>query len=357
MPKYFFTALILLITTGLYSQGDNSTYFHKPFAIYKSPGQVIIAGALNNYVYLDYFGKDVQKEGCADPHSKPECLVYQLFKDMKNKDVAGLSQLYDSSFVQKDFDGNRMADKLKGYTDIKFLSKFRSGDFTVVRYNFISAQHQYPYFAALKRTANKYFLTADINLSDPFTVIGSFSPYNLFNKTEESVNTGNLTAFYFVNKENKILFTNDLPNEDYSALYLGFEFYNHNNLSTELDFIRQLQSAAHSGDSAKMKSMLSAEDLPLLKDPYYSNYYDFEILKIFGNYSQISLLAGLATNEGKVLYFKYSDSAQSSNIASILIKQSNGRNYLSLRCTNRAITSILQNVYIREAIYDYFKSK
>jgi hypothetical protein len=357
MTKYIYTALLLFINSCLFSQSDNDIFYHKPFSIYKPLGQVVISGALNNYVYSDYYGKDVKKQGYTDPHAKPEYLIYELFKDMKNKDIAGIRNLYDSSFTGKEADANGMAALLKDYTDIKYLSKFKSGNAMIIRYDFVSPQKQYAFFAALRRIDNKYYLTQDINVSDPFNVIGSFSPYNLFERTEESVRTGNMTAFYFINRDNKVFVTNDLPNEDYAAVYLAFEFYNSSSSAPEIDLLKQLQGAAQSDDSIKMKGLLTNTDWPLLSDPYFGNYYYFDIQKIFKNYPIIEPLAGIKTTEGKVLYFKYSASGQSANIASIIVKQSEGRNYLTLRIADDNINNILQNVYIQEAIYDYFKSR
>jgi hypothetical protein len=356
MPKFILTAIILLTTIRIYSQPSNEKYFYKPFPISKSSVQAIIAGDLNTFVYFYYFGKDVKKEGYRDPHSKAEYLVFELFKDMKNGDIAGISKLYDSSFNKKDFDVTRMTNMLKKYDDIKYMSKFNSGDVVIVRYNFVSSSNQYAFFAVIRKIKESYYLTTNINVSEPFNVIGSFSPYNLFEKTDDSVNTNKMTAFYFVKNENKVFFSNDLPKQEYTAVYLAFEFYDSSITSPEISFVRQLQKAARSSDSTEMKNQITNDQLTLLARSYFSNYYN-EIKKIFWNYSIISPLAAIKTNDGKILYFKYSDVGQSPNIASIILKESNGKYSLSLRMTDDNLNNVLQNIYVREAIYDYFNRR
>jgi len=355
MKKYIFSAITILAAFSLFAQ-DNSQYFYKPYSIFSSAGQVILAGDLNTSVYSSYYGKDVNNEGYSNPHLRPEYLVYELFRNMKIKDIDGIGKLYDTSFRRKSFDGNRMAAALKDYTDIKFVSKFKSGDLIIVRYNFVSPRNEYPYFASIRETGNRYYLTMDINISDPFNAIGSFSPYNLPAKPGEAVNTKNMTPFYFINKDSKTFFSNELPQVDHSALYVAFEFYNANTSSRETDFINQMLSAAQSGDSLKLKSFIAANEVSRLSDAYFSNYYYAEIKKIF-TYSSVSPVAAIKTNEGKVLYFKYSINGQSSYIASIILKESAGRYYLSFRVNNDDINNVLQNNYIREAIYDYLQHR
>ncbi|MFI5185772.1 MAG: hypothetical protein ACHQF0_03560 [Chitinophagales bacterium] len=356
MKKYLITAIIVFVTTLLHSQ-DNNNYTYKPFPIYKSPSQVIIAGDLNTFVYSNYYGKDVQKQGYTDPHSKPEYLVYELFRDMKIKDVEGINKLYDTSFKKDYFDDNSMISVLKGYTDIKFISKFKSGYQVIIRYNFVSTQKEYPYFAAITGTEGNYYLTLNINISAPVNIIGSYSPFNLFDKPAETVNTATMTPFYFVNKENKIFYTNELPGEDYSAVYVAFDFPNEKNAPANMSFIQQLQNTAQAEDSAKMESLIDKTDLPLLAKSVFSDYVYKEIRKIFRNYPLISPMASIKTNEGRVLYFKYADEGESANIGCIIIRELQGRQYLSLKINNDDINNVLQNAYIREAIYDYFKHK
>jgi hypothetical protein len=355
MKKYILSVIVLIATTYIHAQ-DNSIYFYKPYPIFSTAGQVIIAGELNTSIYSNYFGKDVRNAAYTNAHERPENLVYELFRKMKIKDIDGIGKLYDTSFHSKSFDGNRMVSMLKDYTDIKFVSKFRSGDLVIVRYNFISPRNEYPYFAVIRDIGNRYYLTMNINITDPFNTIGSFSPYNLPDKPAEPVSTKDMTPFYFINKDNKTFFTTELPQVDYSALYLSFEFYNNSGAGPEIDFVKQMQQAARSGDSLKLKSMIAASDLSLLSGSYYSNYYYAEIKKIFA-YSSITPIAAIKTNEGKVLYFKYSIEGQGAHIASIILKGSSGRYYLSFHISNDDINNVLQNNYVREAIYDYMKNK
>ena len=357
MQKNIITAGMLFISACLYGQDNNSNFIYSPFTIANSSQHVTIAGDVNTMVYSNYYGKDVQKEKYINPHAKPEYLVYELFKSMKARNVDAIGKLYDTSFNRKAFDVTRMGNSLKSYTDIKFLSKFRTGDVVVIRYNFISTTDEYAYFATIRKIDGEFYLTMDLNIADPFNLVGSLSPNNLFNRPAETVNTVNMTPFYFVTREKRVFFTNQLPQEDYSALYFAFEFYNETSSSPEIDFVRQLQKAAQSEDSTRFKALLATNDLPLLADPYFGNYYYAEIKKIFSNFQLISPLASIRTGEGKLLYLRYSNSGQSSNVASIILKELNGKYLLSLRITDNQISNILQNNYVREAIYDYFKHK
>jgi len=355
MKKYILSTIVLLVTFLVNAQ-DNSQYFYKPYPIFNSAGQAVIAGDVNTSVYSNYYGKDVKHEKYDNPHVRPEYLVYDLFRSMKIKDVDGIGKLYDTSFRRKSFDGDKMASWLKDYTDIRFVSKFRSGECMIVRYNFISPRNEYPYFAIVREMGGRYYLTMNINTSDPFNTIGSFSPYNLPSKAGDQVNTKNMTPFYFVNQDNKTFFTSELPQVDHSALYLSFEFYNSNSSSRETEFINQIKDAAQSGDSLKLKSFIASSEVSRLSDAYFSNYYYAEIKKILTN-STVTPVAAIKTNEGKVLYFKYSINGQASYIASIILKESAGRYYLSFRVNNDDINNVLQNNYIREAIYDYLQHK
>jgi hypothetical protein len=370
MSKYIFATLMLFITVRSFSQ-DSSKYFYKPFPVYKNEGKLIIAGDVNSFVYPAYYGKDVKKKGYTDPHAKPEYLVYELFRDMKNKDVDGIGTLYDSSFVKADFDPNQM-DMLKDYDDIKFRSKFKSGKLTIVRYDFVSTLNKktYPYFAVVRKIGDDYFLTMNINVTDPFNLVGSYSPNNhLKQKTEIPVNTSHMTPFYFIENDSDatdIYFTNELPHDDYTAVYLAFDFYNKTSTSPEINFLRQLQKTAQI-DSAKMIDLLVKADVPLLTDPYFGNYFYAEIKKIFRGYPDVTPLATIKINDGKILYFRFSDAkvsnddlsnlsntAESGHISSIIIKEVGGKYYLSLRATNNDVNNVLLNIYMKEAIYDYF---
>ena len=355
MKKHIFSVIAFLACFYLRAQ-DKSQYFYKPYSIFSAAGQTIIAGDINTSVYSNYYGKDVKNETYSNPHARPEWLVYELFRSMKVKDIDAIGKLYDTTFHRQSFDGNRMTAFLKDYTDIRFVSKFKSGDYIIIRYNFVSPKNEYPYFAAIRESGNRYSLTMEINTSDPFNTIGAFSPYNLPTKTDEKVNTKNMTPFFFINKDNKTFFTNEQPQTDYSAVYLSFEFYNANSSSRETDLINQMQSAAKSGDSLKLKSFIAANEITRLKDAYFSNYYYAEIKKIF-TYSTVSPVASIKTNEGKIVYFKYSIDGHGSYIASIILKESSGRYYLSFRINDDDINNVLQNNYVREAIYDYLEHK
>lgn len=346
---------MLCFISCMYAQ-DNTRFFNKPFSIFNNAGQVIIAGDVSTYVYNNYYGKNVKAETYTDAHAKPEYLVYELFKQMKNKDINAIGRLYDTTFDKKQFNGNRMVDSLKGYTDIKFISKFNSGDFFIIRYDFVSATKSYAYFALVRNVRGKYFLSMNINVSDPFNLIGSYSPNNLFDRPDETISTKGLTPFYFVKKEGKVFYTPELPGESYTSLYLAFEFFNNNSNTAETEFLKQLQNAGQSGDTMKLKNMIAVSDLPLLSDSYFGNFYYADLKKILKNYPDLTPLATLKINEGKVLYFRYANQLNSF-VSSIILKQVNGKYYLGLRITNDDINNILQNVYIRETLVNYFKGR
>jgi len=356
MKKNILIAIILFTGYCCYSQTEVN-YLNKPFPIYSSSGRVIIAGGLDTYVYSNYYGKDVKKETYSDPHTKPEYLVYELFKNMKVENLNAIDKLYDTSFRKKNFNTDQMKEMLRDYNDIKFISKFKTGDMIIVRYDFVSTGKAYAYFAAVKNIEGKFYLTSEINLSDPFNVVGSLSPYNLLNQLGATLNTSKMTPFYFVEKENKIFFTNQLPNEDHTVLYLAFDFYDNNSSAAEIDFIKQLQEAARSIDPVEIKSLLAKDELASLSDPYFKEYFYEEIKKIFKNYSLISPLASLKTNDGRIVYFRYSAPGQSAGVASVLLKRSADKYYLSLKMTDGDVNNILQNVYIRESIHNYFKQR
>ena len=355
MSKYFI-AFILLIA-GTATAQPKGSFFYKPYPIFKAHNATIIAGSVNTFTYTDYYGKNVQTDAAV--HSSAERLVLELFNDMKKGDVDAVSSLYDTSFQRKEFDGSRMMDKLKKYNEIRFRSKFRTGSLIIIRYDFISTDSKdiYPYFAVVQNAGDNYFLTTNINITDPFTVAGSFSPYNLYEKAAEQVNINKMTPFYFVNKDGKVFYTNDLPGEDYTAVYLLFDFYNNTHVFPQTAFIKQLQKTAQNNDTVKLKSMLVKEDAGRLDDSYFGNYYYDEILKIFKYYPTITPLASIKTNEGLVLYFSYASEQMPAQVASLILKQSGNNWSLSLHLSDDAINNVLQNIYIRQAINDYFKKK
>ena len=355
MSKHLITAIILFVNSLVYSQTNNEKYFYKPFPIYKYRGEVVIAGDLNSFVYSNYFGSDVKKESYSDPHSKPEFLVYEFFKNMKNRDIPGINRLYDHTFNKDLFDSYQMSKMLTDYNDIKFLSKFRSGNLMIIRYDFVSSGKQYASFAAIKNIQGKYYLTMDLNISDPFNLVGSSSPYNLFERKDENLKTTNMTPFYFIGRDKKIFFTNEMPQEDYSVVYFSFDFFNKKEFSPESDFIAQLQKAAQSGDPVQLTSLVAKDNLSLLSDSYFSNHFYYEIKKIFQEYSSVTPLAAIKTDKGKILYIKYSNQGQSENITSIIITQSDNGYKLAFQIKNDDVNSILQNVYVKEALNEYFK--
>src|SRR5436305_7060865 len=121
MLKYLLIIVLLFQIEFNYSQGNQESFFYKPFSIYKSFDQIIIAGDVNTFIYHGYYGKDVISEHYIDPHSKPEYLIYEFFKAMKIQDINSIDKLYDTSFKRKNFEPGRMANMLKNYTDIKFI--------------------------------------------------------------------------------------------------------------------------------------------------------------------------------------------------------------------------------------------
>jgi|GEM_PF-1968463 hypothetical protein len=370
MSKYIFIAALFFVTVRASAQ-DNSKYTYKPFPVYKNEGKLIIAGDVMSFVYSNYYGKEVTTKGYTDPHASPEYLICELFKDMKNKDVTGIGTLYDSTFKKDDFDGNQIADMLKDYDDIKFESKFKSGKSMVVRYDFVSSvsKKTYAYFAVIKKMGDSYFLTMDIKVSDPFNLVGSYSPNNhLVQKTYLAANINHMVPFYFIENDSDVYYTTVMPDDDYTAVYVNFDFYTKASVSPEINFLKQLQKTAQF-DSSKLIDLVLKSDLPLLKDPYFSGYFYAELKKIFIGYPNITPLATIKINDGKILYFRFSDDKYSpgspataadlanQHISSIIVKPLNGRYYLSLRPTNDDVSNVLQNIYIKEAIYDYFKHK
>jgi hypothetical protein len=357
MSKYLTIVLALFIHLCGRSQDTKGQYFYKPFPIFKSGGQVVIAGDIHTVVYGEYYGRDVRQEGYTNPHARPETLVLELFKDIKAMDLNGIGRLYDSTFDRKGFDAAKTAGELSGYEDIRFRSKFRCGDLIVVRYDFVSKDKSYAYFATIRSANGAYYLTSLLNIMEPFHLIGSLSPDNLLQKTEEPVNTGLLTPFYFVRKDDKVLFTNDLPQDEYTAVYIAFQSFVRVAYAPETEFVKRLQQAARMADTNALRNLVAPDQLPLLRDPTVANYFNNEIRKVFGGFPAITPLEGIRTTDGEVLYFSYADSSQTGNIASIILKSSGGKYGLAFGITDHKIRNILGNVYVREAIVDFMRRK
>ena len=353
MIKCLFFTLAVFIHTGIHAQDDYSVFFYKAFPIYKSGSKTVIAGNVNSFLYSDYYGKNIKNERYTDVHSRPEYLVYEQFNAMKIKNITALGKLYDSSFDKSYFDGDAMASMMRRYDDVKFQSKFRCGSLIVIRYDFVSAGNVYPYFAFVKMIGKKYYLSLNFEIANPMNMVGTFSPYNKLKKAAEKVDTSSMTPFYFINKENKIFFTNQLPEVDYVAVYIAFDFYKKNGNSPEGDFIIGLQKAARAGDSATYKKMIAANDLPLLNDPLYLEYFK-NLFRVFANNQFISP-AALVNAGDKILYFKYADSVQNPHMAMIVLKESDGKPYLSFTITDSVVKQVLQNVYVQDAIEEYLK--
>jgi hypothetical protein len=355
MSKNILVAVFLVLSSFCFAQDNNEGYFKKPFAIYRSTEQLILAGEVSTHVYSNYFGKDVEKEIGNNSHQKPEYLVYDLFRNIKIRNLDNIDKLYDTSFNRSDFNLYKIESSLRNVTDIKFRSKFVTGDRIVIRYDFISGENQIPYFAAIRNIGGEYYLTMDLNLSDPFNVIGSFSPYNLFDKTNVAVNTDHMTAFYFVEKDNKIFFTNEKPGEDYTALYLSITHYHANSKAPELDLLKKIETASLLDDSSTVSKLVIPSEKALLSDPSFVEYLHFYLMKMFKNYSEISPLGSIETNDGKIVYLKFSNPRQSANVATILFRKWGNQWYISMKRTAGEMNNLLQNAYVREAITDYFK--
>src|ERR1700733_3438469 len=110
MSKY--PAIVLFLFSQLCgrSQDTKGFYSYKAFPIFKTGGQVVLAGDIHTVVYGDYYGRDVQREGYTDAHARPEALVCELFKAIKALDLAGVARLYDTSFDRQQFDMAGVAD-------------------------------------------------------------------------------------------------------------------------------------------------------------------------------------------------------------------------------------------------------
>ena len=357
MSKLILTIATFFAALFCYSQDDHGNYFSKPFSIFNSSGKEIVAGSVNTFVYSNYFGKDVAKQSSGNAHKKPEYLVYQFFTAMKLRDFNAISKLFDSSFDRKDFESNSITQVADNSSDIRYCSKFITGDRTIVRYDFISKKGSFPYFAIIKRIQGEYYLTSSLDLSDPFNVVGSLSPFNMFDKSTSQASVAGMTPFYFIEKEGKIFYTTQKPDEDFTAVYLKLEKYYPNSKASEIEVLKQLQRVAREKDFSRVKDLLIKNDWPLLTDSKYNSYLNDKILNIFRNNSNISPLCSIQTGSGKILYFEYSNPGQGSNIASIALNKSINKYYLSMKFTNSDENNVLQNIYVREAIYDYLKQK
>lgn len=352
MNKIILTAFVLF--TGSFVSAQ--VFSNAAFPVYSYAGKSVIAGSVPAFVYTNYTGEDVKKENYTDVHAKPEYEVYALFRALKSGDMNAVAGLYGPYYHKKDFNAAGMS-VLKKYDDVQFLSKFRSGHITVIRYNFTrSSGRPYPYFAVLKDTAGRWFLTPEINLSDPFNIIGSYSPANLFAKPEEKTSTAGMTPLYFVRKDEKVFYADKQPPEDYTAVYLALDFSVSKGASREKDFMEKLRKAAVSRDTSLIISMLTKEDAALLKDPYYHSFIFAELRRIFLSYSVIPL-ATLAAENTKVLWFSYAAENEGNGISSLILKDSPGGYSLALRYPDDVLQNILQDVYIREAIMDFLKEK
>ena len=351
MTKIIVTALIIFTGSSISAQ----TYSNTPFAVYTTPGKSVIAGSVPTSVYANYTGADVQKENYTDVHAKPEYEVYALFKALKSGNMNTVAGLYGPFFHKKSFD-TKAASRVQSFTDIQFLAKFRSGDLTVIRYNFTGSGKPYPYFAVLKDTAGQWFLTPQINVSDPFNIIGSYSPANLPEKPSENVSTAGMTPFYFIRKGDKVFYADRQPPEDHTTVYLSMDFSVRSGHSREADFLKKFAAAAATHDTAVIISMLTKEDADLLKDPYYHRYIYAELRKIFLSYS-VEPLATLTAGDIKVLWISYAAKNEGGGISSMILKDSPGGYSLSLRYPVDALQNVLQDVYIREAIMAFLKGK
>lgn len=352
MNKSLLAAVLFFsVTSGVYAQ----SFSNDAFPVYSSGGKTLIAGSVPVYIYSNYKGQDVKKENYSNVHEKPEYAVYEFFHAMKEGNLKSIAALYGPFYHKKNFDRSSIA-TLKEYTDVQFLSKFRSNDITIIRYNFIGPGKTYPYFAVVKDTAGQWFLTPEINLSDPFNVVGSYSPYNLFAKQPATINTDGMTALYFVRKDNKIFYANQEPPEDHTTVYLALDRSVRNGFSREKDFLKKFAAAASSGDTANIIRMITKDDAALMNDPYYHAYIFAELRKIFTSYT-VAPLATLNIGSAKVLWISFTTENLGSGISSLILKEGTGGYSLSLQYPDDTVQNILQNIYVREAIGEYLKVK
>lgn len=357
MSKYLLLACGLFVSLCGQSQGTRGDFAYKPFVISRAGNQVVLAGDVHTVVYPEYFGRDVRREANPDAHARPETLVYAIFMAMKAGDITGLGKLCDSTFDRKNFSTAHLSAIVKDYDDIRFRSKFSCGDLIIVRYDLVSANKTFAYFAPVRVMRGGYYLTMGLNLSDPFNLLGSLSPDNVFERPEENVSIEGMTPFYFVHKDGKILFTNDTPPDEYTALYIAFESYLKVTYSAEIDFVRRVQRAAKSSDTLELRRLIAPDQVNLLSDSNFSSYYYNQLRKVFGTFSVITPMEGIRTGDGRIIYFSYADSGTSANVASVVLKTVGGRYYLAFRTADADLTSVLQNAYVREAIMDFMRKK
>lgn len=351
MKRILVSTILFISASALMAQ----VFSNAAFPVYEKAGKTVIAGSVPAFVYANYTGEDVKKENYTDVHARPEYAVYEFFKALKSGNMNAVAGLYGPYYHKKNFDG-KATSRLKNYTGVQFLGKFRSGDLTIIRYNFTGNGKPYPYFAVLKDTAGRWFLTPEINISDPFNVVGSYSPANLPEKPAEKVSTAGMTAFYFVRKGDKVFYADRQPPEDYTTVYLALDFSVRKGRSRENDFLKKFQAAAASHDTALIISMLAKEDAALLKDPYYHSYIFAELKRIFLSYT-ITPLATLSAQNTKVLWISYAAENEGNGISSMILKDSPEGYSLALRYPEDVLHNILQDVYIREAIIAFLKEK
>ena len=352
-----FILIYCILSISIFAQEDNSLFKNEPYSIIKNSDKIIIAGGVNTFIYNNYYGSNVRTDNYSDPHIKPEYLVYEFFKAIKSDDISKLKDLFDSSYKESSNQNDEMK-KLKNFDDIKFHSKFKISDLLVIRYNFVSSKDDYPYFAVVRKINNKYHLTASFNISDPFHIIGSLSPYNYFDKSGEIIDINNFVPFYFVENEDKIYYSNEMPSEDWAGLYINFNFYSSNDTNNqEIDFINKIHEVSLLNDSAKIIELVYPEHRTLLEDKYFKSYLLDEVMKIFRYSTKIIPLAGVNSGDGLVIYLKIFNNENSSNIYSLIFKQESGNYYISLKYSDDTLYDILENVYIKQAIYDYFQNK
>src|ERR1051326_7354967 len=98
MSKNIFIAIVLFWALSAVAQENNGSYFKKPFSIYRSASQVVMAGEVNTFVYSNFYGKDVKNQIGNDPHKKPEFAIYEFFRNVKARNINAVKELYDSSF-------------------------------------------------------------------------------------------------------------------------------------------------------------------------------------------------------------------------------------------------------------------
>jgi len=202
---------------------------------------------------------------------------------------------------------------------------------------------------------SKHYLVTGINFSDPFNLIGALSPYNFFEKPGRVIATKNMVPFYFVQKDNKIFFTNETPTENYSALYLALESIKKQS-GPEVDFLKKIVSLAQAENNEALNALVAPEERKSLEN-YFTNYQYERLVKLFQDFPEVTAIASLNTEEGKIIYFRYSDLPGRTGISSLILKKTSGKYCLSFTVKNKDVNNILQNDYVREAIFNYFRKQ